>query len=229
MSGEMNTSLGNSFANFAVAYFLHCSKGGNPEFFDGVFEGDDALVVTDVDFDKTDFERLGFKVKLDDVDALTASFCGQIFTTSGQTIRDPLKFLESFGWTHSKIHGGEKVMQALLKAKCLSCLYENHDCPIVSEIAYQCLSTTGDVEPEFEHDGYHDTHNIPLHQQPPAIEPETRTLFASVYKISVDTQLLVEQCARAGDYDKVAEIMIPMYAERYPEVLHYAATYVEVR
>lgn len=231
MSGEMNTSLGNTFTNFAVSFFLHCTKGGDPSKFDGVFEGDDALVCTDIDLTPQDFAQLGFVVKLKDVDPLTASFCGQIFSTAGQTIRDPLKFLVGFGWTHSKIHAGDEVLKQLLKAKCLSCLYENHDCPIVSHVAWSCLQWCGDVAPEFVADGYHDYSKVPLHQVPPNILPETRQLFNSIYGFNAETQIEIENLAMKGDFDTISDILEPHY--RKPDhgldVLEYAAHYVEAR
>lgn len=108
MSGDMCTSLGNGISNYLLAKFLVERKGGQLR---GVFEGDDGLFSTTVLLDEKDYEKLGFTIKIERVDDPTrASFCGMIYTKSGEVVRDPRKVFQNFGWTSSCIHGGRKVM-----------------------------------------------------------------------------------------------------------------------
>jgi len=224
MSGEMNTSLGNTFTNFIACYFIHMSKGGTDEGFDAVFEGDDALVCTDIEFTPQDFENLGFKVKLESVDPQMASFCGQIFTDQGVTIRDPIKFFQGFGWTHSCIHAGNDVLLSLLRGKCLSALYETPDCPIISEAAWYCLARSGNVA-RFSPDGYH---NYDAHAKytprPPKITAQTRALFSEKFGISPGAQLHAEKLIRTGHLSDIYQDIVTDFTS-IADIVNYTHTY----
>lgn len=203
MSGDMNTSLGNGFTNLMLALYL-------AEHFSivGFVEGDDGLFVTDKDLTETDYLELGFTIKIEHyTDPCEASFCGIIFSESGETIRDPYKFMSKFGWTLSFIHAGKLIMDELLRAKALSSVYETPQCPIVGAFARYALYKTRHVHPRYVSD-YH--HMIPPDEMPiPKFAPtlQTRLLFARIFHINIDTQIIVEQLALYGNFAQISIIL----------------------
>lgn len=206
MSGEMSTSLGNGFTNWCLAKFLAQLKGGH---IDGFVEGDDGIFVTDVELTADDFKKLGFTIKIVEVDDPSeASFCGIVTGTSNQIIRDPRKFMAGFGWTQSFINAGARVMDELQRAKALSTVYETPHCPIVGVFARQALKLTRHVHPRFVEDGYHRT---PDEVAVPEFAPtlETRQLFERMYHISPELQVLVEAAVLDGDMAKVSSLLPP--------------------
>lgn len=175
MSGDMCTSLGNGFTNYMLALFLATEKGGH---LTGFVEGDDGLFSTDVVLTSDDYADLGFTIKIEEViDPCEASFCGMIFSESGEIVKDPRKFMQGFGWTSSFIGAGPAIMDQLLRAKALSSVYETPQCPIIGAISRYALSKTKGVVPRFVEDGYHvprDVVNIPEFHP----SNDTRELFA---------------------------------------------------
>jgi len=217
MSGDMCTSLGNGFTNLMLAKFLAHKHGGS---LSGFVEGDDGLFETDFELLASDYAKLGFTIKVEEVDdPCSASFCGLICAQSGQIIRDPIKFCMGFGWTHSCIGGGARVMDELLRAKALSTVYETGQCPIVGAIARYALSVTTGVVPRFINDGYHIPHDMKFI---PAFNPspDTRELFSHLFGISVSCQLMIEEAARVGDFNKVASLL-PSTVEQSTYVENY--------
>lgn len=207
MSGDMCTSLGNGFTNLMLAKFIVSEKDGTLE---GFVEGDDGLFCTDVELNSQDYEDLGFTIKIEEVsDPCEASFCGMVFSESGEIIRDPKKFLMGFGWTQSFINAGPRIMNELLRAKALSTVYETPHCPIVGVIARYALEQTASAHPRFVDDGYHallpDVINIPAFRP----SADTRQLFEHLYGVSVNAQLAIEAAASHGDFALVANLLPP--------------------
>jgi hypothetical protein len=215
MSGDMCTSLGNGFSNLMLAKFIASEKGGE---LTGFVEGDDGLFASTVELTAEDFLKMGFTIKIVEVDdPCTASFCGMIFAESGEIIRDPYRFMENFGWTRSCLGGGHDVMQQLLRAKALSTAYETPQCPIVGAFARHALEVTRGVVPRFVLDGYHEV-------QPPdelrisvfAPSNDTRHLFEVEYGVPIPLQLAVEAMVMQGDMDGVARLLpAPVDLQRY--------------
>jgi len=221
MSGEMNTSLGNGFTNLMLALFVAHEQGFD---LDGFVEGDDGLFAVNGEITTQMYAGLGFDIKIDEVDdPCEASFCGMIFSRSGQIIRDPKRFLQTFGWTHSCIHAGDKVMNQLLRAKALSACYETPNCPIVGVIARKALDHTANYAPRFVEDGYHNTAMIPRDTLDlPKFAPDmsTRHLFARKFKISIPEQLRAEAAIKAGNLNILADI-VPSNAAVLRGYTHY--------
>jgi hypothetical protein len=220
MSGDMCTSLGNGFSNLMLAKFLVSRKGGTLE---GFVEGDDGLFSTDVHLSAEDYEKLGFTIKIEEVDdPCHASFCGMVFSGSGEIIREPRRFMMGFGWTQSFINAGPHIMDELLRAKALSAVYETPQCPIVGAFARYALDHTGHVHPRFVRDGYHvlpDVLSVPFYSP----KPDTRLLFEHLYGVSVETQLEIEAAVGAGDFARVA-VLLPPTVEQFD----FASKYVVV-
>jgi hypothetical protein len=201
-----------------VKYIAHL-KNGHVE---GFVEGDDGIFACDFELTARDYEKLGFTIKIEEVDdPRAASFCGMIFSDSGEIIRDPRRFIEKFGWTLSFVSAGDKIMDELLRAKALSTVYETPQCPIVGVFAREALKHTSHVHPRFVRDGYSlplpDVINIPDFN--PSIS--TRELFESVYHVSIAEQLLMEEAVRKGDLNLVSSIMTP-----HSDIEDYAGKYV---
>jgi len=204
MSGDMCTSLGNGFTNLMILKFLAFKKGAQIRL---LVEGDDGLFATNAQFSPADFAQLGFKVKLKaSRDPCTSSFCGLIFSESGQIVRDPLKFFAGFGWTGSFLNAGAKVMWQLLRAKALSAAYETPQCPIVGVMAREALRRTVGVQARFVRDGYHEE---VAEFEVPEFAPtnSTRQLFAEKFGVTIAVQLVAEQAIREGDMRTLSQCL----------------------
>lgn len=191
MSGDMCTSLGNGFTNLMAMLFAAKCCGSKCR---GFVEGDDGIFAFGgVPPSSEWFAKLGLKIKLAEIaDPSHAGFCG-VVAAEGGNIRDPVHFLQSFGWTLSSIYAGEKTLKSLLRAKALSVCYETPQCPIVGAVARRALELTRGVVPRFVADGYH---AIPHHELAiPRYEPdqETRALFARLYHVPEDVQVELER------------------------------------
>lgn len=214
MSGEVFTSLGNGISNLMLALFL-CEERGI--ICDGFVEGDDGLFALSEPLHPEDWAELGFTVKMVNYfdDPGKAHFCGMIFSSSMQIIRDPRRFMEKFGWTHSAIDGGDKVMWSLLYARCLSTLYETSSCPIIGKIATVGAKIAGPkcgYKPRFEVDGYH---KPPPHLKAPPFQPtyDTRLLFEEKFGISVSEQIWCEREIEQGREFNIAHSLSTPFAE----------------
>lgn len=190
MSGDMNTSLGNGFANLMLALFL-CQE--QHQSLSGFVEGDDGLFVTDANLTVAMYEELGFTIKIEKFsDPCDASFCGLIFSSVGETIRNPFKFFQTAGWTLSFINAGTQIMMELLRAKALSVLAETPQCPIVGAWAHGALTYTTGYSPRFVLDEYHNA--IPsVNVVDFAPSSEVRDLFARHFGVAVSVQLAIEK------------------------------------
>jgi hypothetical protein len=206
MSGDMCTSLGNGFTNLMLALYIAHKKNGN---ISGFVEGDDGIFACDFELNAQDYLDCGFTIKIEEVnDPCEASFCGMVFTESGEIIKDPRKFVQNFGWTQSFLSAGPRIMDELLRAKALSSIYETPQCPVVGAIARYALKVTQGVTPRFVDDGYH---VVPV-TDPGAYHPsiDTRVLFEKLYHVSIDSQLRIEYLASIGDFDAISIIMPPI-------------------
>jgi hypothetical protein len=227
LSGEMFTSLGNGFTNLMLVLFLAEQKGIHAN---GVVEGDDGLFALDGRLTSEDWARLGFTVKeihyYDDPGK--AHFCGMIFSESMEIIRDPVRFFQKFGWTHSNIHAGPKIMNRLLRAKALSVLYETPQCPIIGAAAWRVLKITRGYEPLFVSDGYHDTSKIPRDEKfLPAFAPQmdTRNLFRDKFGVDERAQRWAEQEIAKGNFNAVDEALCVGEAA-FADNIKYIAGYI---
>lgn len=205
MSGDMCTSLGNGFTNLMLFSFFCDRRGAN---FDGFVEGDDGIfAVSGEPPSSSDFSRLGFEIKLAEISSPSlGGFCG-IYSAGDSLIRDPVRFLQTFGWTTTCVDGGPKVMMQLLRAKALSALYEAPACPIVTAVAHRALQLTAGFDPRFELDGYHQP--VPDFVPSPApIGATTRELFEQLFSVDAATQVAIEErVANSNDLSWLAELM----------------------
>lgn len=191
MSGDMCTSLGNGFTNLMLMGYVMEKLGSK---WDGLVEGDDGIFAVSGPVPATeDFAKLGFDIKLGKVDDPSlAGFCGVVAADSG-LIRDPIRFLQTFGWTTTAVYGSSKVGMELLRAKSLSALYETPACPILSAIAHRSYSITQGFEPRFPEDGYHVKPLDLVVADPAPISDATRDLFSTLYGVLPEDQVKLEK------------------------------------
>lgn len=151
MSGEMCTSLGNGFSNLMLLKFAAHLRGGSAR---GIVEGDDALFVSTVKLTVSDFEDLGFNIKINcHKELLSSSFCGLLMTRSRQIMRDPVKVLTKFGWSFSPHRNSSPLVRlSLLRAQALSLAYECPRCPVLKTLAARVLTVTTGVKARFSND-----------------------------------------------------------------------------
>lgn len=218
-SGDMWTSLFNGFGNL-MSFGFACQELGSK--FDGYVEGDDGIFAVSGEVPSPELMKdLGFEVKMEvHSNPEEASFCGLILA-GDQIIRDPIKFLQKFGWTSSYLDAGPKMMRKLALAKSLSALYETPDCPIVSAAARFVYDRTKGVKPVWESGRYR---TVPRDFRPPKTEvsTQTRVLFAKLYKVSPEAQVAIEEKIAAGDW----ECCVGLGFHR--DVFHYTSRYVEL-
>jgi len=140
MSGEMCTSLGNSFSNLMINLFVlsecNCTDVAC------VVEGDDGLFRFNGTPNEKLYAELGFEIKLAiEKEINMASFCGLVFDEHAlHNIGDPSRFISRMCWGSQKYVGcSQKMRDMLLKAKALSIAYQFAGCPILSAYAHWIL------------------------------------------------------------------------------------------
>lgn len=149
MSGEMNTSLGNSIMNkllFEYAAFVLKIV------ILSVHEGDDGLIGIDSDVNIEDIEAiinsLGYMIKLIQHKYVgDASFCGLVFGEDGRVIREPYDTLINFDCVKEKYVGSNpKTLAYLSRCKALSLLCECLNCPILDSFARYIIRCTNAID-----------------------------------------------------------------------------------
>jgi len=195
-------------------------------FGEGFVEGDDGLFATSCELTSQDFANLGFTVELKELPHPSRGhFCGMTYSSDGFCIKDPRRVFQTFGWTHSFINAGHKVMDSLLRAKGLSLRYEMPQCPILRVLADTTVSLTEGVALDYVEDKWGIDWSVVAKTKIAPFNPsgEVRSLFAEVFGVSVEAQLAIEDCIRSCRMDK-----IPVYLPPTRDVARYAERYVEV-
>lgn len=205
MSGEMNTSLGNSFSNLILFSWV-CDRQDIT--FKGVVEGDDGLfaVSSYPNFDL--ITSVGFTIKREEhVDIGDASFCGQVFDKDAmQPIRDAVASMVSMGWSSSQYKNSNSYkLKQLEKARAMSYLYECPACPILNVYCREILAKHWNVNigslveklgQTYQRERFIRASKHELKFEEPSIL--TRLLFERRYGITVDEQILIENEIQAN-------------------------------
>lgn len=202
MSGEMCTSLGNSFANLmAMKFMAHKKKMKSLK---GRVEGDDGIFTFYGPVPTTeDFAKLGLIIKIDKYDKLTeGSFCG-IITDEDEMINvtNPIESLLEFGWTTQEYaRSGAKKKMELLRAKSLSLAYQYPGCPILNSLAQYGLRMSKDFHYNYKYmNEYERTMFLKLHEKYKNNIPnkvpghKTRLLVEKTFGLTIEDQIAIEQ------------------------------------
>lgn len=146
MSGEMNTSLGNSFFNLMVLLYVFWYLG--VEKHDEKVEGDDGAVTAsncDPDEVQTVFTDMGLDIKVDVHREISKmSFCGMVFHPRDLiNITDPMKACVKMSWAMKRYaRARTPKLGALASMKALSYIYQYPGCPVVTKMALWVLRKT---------------------------------------------------------------------------------------
>lgn len=239
MSGEMNTSLGNTFSNLILMLYI-CEKKHITV--DGVVEGDDGLFRCYPRAPTAaDFEEIGFTIKLQEHSELrTASFCGIVFDEIDKlNVTNPIEYMCSFGW--SKLHyvrARRTRLMELLKSKSLSTAFQYPGCPIIQSLAFYGLRMTKHIdisrylEKERSVDMYERTRieqAIEAYKMgeisPVQVPMRTRLLVKELYGVSVEDQLAIETYLdEKQDLSEIKHVSILKYCSH--DWQHFFANYV---
>jgi hypothetical protein len=166
---------------------------------------------------------LGFTIKIQRVDdPRRASFCGLVFGASGQVIRDPRRFLQTFGWAEQYICSSPRVHWELLRAKALSALAETPQCPVVGVLARKAFQLSVGYKARFT-DRWRELHTPDWVDVPFSPTSETRLLFQDMYGITPAQQVHIENCIRAGDLSSFGSTIGP-----HNHVADYAGRFLEI-
>lgn len=204
MSGEMDTSLSNGFANLMLFEYAVFCRGGKTI---GVVEGDDGLFrVTPAAAapTKEDFEKLGFTIKIEHTRELSeASFCGQVYDmTDLIVVTNPIEVISRLGWTNKKYtRCSEQTAMELLRAKGYSLVYQYYGCPMLDALGRRILQLTQGVrikdkvlynmdQWEREKLAAAMARNLP---EPREVPENTRLLVQKLYGVSLGEQKAFEE------------------------------------
>lgn len=237
MSGEMCTSLGNSFTNFMVATFLFGECGTKD--LKAYFEGDDGLCRVDGRVPTAEaFAELGLNVKMKIHTSLSeASFCGLVFAPEDEiNVVDPRETLTSFGWSTQKYaNASQKTLDSLLRAKSLSLVYQYPGCPIVQSLGLYGLRLTSHVADshslrvamknasQYEIDTLLEMLNRPIAAK--EVPQATRELVARRYDISIPEQLNYEKYLASAPMGPLQPLSgMPLEWSEYFDLYNYTST-----
>lgn len=237
MSGEMNTSLGNSFANLMLFLFAVYEKDPRAVAV-GFVEGDDGIFRVEPPEaipDEAHMTSLGFNLKIEITKSFeTASFCGKIFDFKDEIIvTDPVKAILKFGWTgRYSIDSSSKYRVQLLRAKALSMLSLYNGCPLLSSFAARILELTNHVNISAKvkrnltrdyYDGLRygtilnaDTAGKKYEVKEPPLN--TRLLVEKLFGISISEQMIIEEkmaSMQLGPVNVIPEHLIPFKWQEY--------------
>jgi hypothetical protein len=146
MSGEMNTSLGNGFTNWAITkyvFWVYVLEAYS------IHEGDDGLIISRTRITVVMFTGLGLVIKIEEVeDICKASFCGQIFDPDDQiNIVNPIDEVIEVGWLDKRYFGARRKLKIqLLRCKALSLAHQYPGCPVIQPLAQAILRVTKPID-----------------------------------------------------------------------------------
>lgn len=199
LSGEMFTSFLNGWLNETITEFAAEESGVEAV---GVFEGDDGLFRTNGPIDRTVYDRLGFRIKLEEFDRIEkASFCGLVFDTDSRIIvRNPIDCLVTLGWVGKRYtHSKQSTLKSLLRCKALSMAYEYNGCPIVTELAKYAMRVTRGIDVRkalknmdlYQRERIAEAIEAKIQLRQPTIG--SRILVEQLYGITIQQQIQIEE------------------------------------
>jgi len=238
MSGEMNTSLGNGFANLMVIKFTWWELYTIDV--DCVVEGDDGLITTSLSRIPTEewFRRLGFTIKIEtNTEFNKASFCGLVFDLSENiNIACPQKAILNFAWLPAQYCQARTSKKwQLLKAKALSMAHQYPGCPMLDSLAHACIRSLSGITISrklvLNGDSYHRARMVSALDSQFKIRrrecgPATRLLMEQKFGIPADVQRRFERLCDSVDAVCDLNVMTMLEPFIHKDAIHYWNTYV---
>jgi len=215
MSGEMWTSLANGFSNMINILFLAEKKGINIHHL--LIEGDDGLTGLDSEaFSESDFEQLGFKIKIEYAkDMRDTFFCGICVDDEGNLVCS-IEQICRFPWSNAPCYFKcpRHVKIELLRAKAMSLFCLGRHTPIAGVLATQVIKLIGlgkfrcpDAFSSWKMQTL-DRFTELFSTDKVHVTQSARFLFAHKYNISVELQLSIERFILSCH--SLEELYIPM-------------------
>lgn len=193
MSGSLTTSLTHLLFNFCFHSYLYYLSGIPKTEWFGLFEGDDALTmsnqpvcvnVTEVAANLGVIAKPVLKTSL-----YYSGFCHNYSNpVDFAVVRDPREILVKLGWS-LEFNKHPKKLPNLYKAKLLSYLSTYPYCPIIAPICRKELSKVWYFEPIFVEDWYHRS-TIVMRDGP--VSSHARKQVEDLWGISCGTQIWIE-------------------------------------
>jgi len=238
MSGEMCTSLGNGFSNLMFMKFF-CKRNGCKKI-RGVVEGDDGLfTMVGIPPGEEDFALLGLIIKVEVHDTIsTASFCGLVFDRVDRiNVTDPRKVLNNFGWvqrTYANVRPHK--LRQLMRCKALSLAFQYPGCPIIAALGAYGIRVTRKTNVNFRK--YLDRKGGSLYEREQMLLAmkagdgqyptkktglATRLLVEKLYRISVSTQLAIEdylgslKSIQILDHESIDSVIPALWKQHYTD------------
>jgi hypothetical protein len=222
MSGDLQTSLCNSWINLTINKFIAFKLGYDIV---GVVEGDDGLFRIDGPIPTIDmFAQLGFHSKFELYDDVgSAGFCKMKFDENNVQVTDFVEKLAKFGWT-SAIKASGKTRRNLLYTKALSLKAEYPQCPILGAFADYVLRVLrkepGVRKLVFDEDRAWNRQKLETAERwldvATQVPLSTRLFYEHLYSISVTEQLSIESYFESLEF--ICPISHPLILMRVPNV-----------
>lgn len=141
MSGEMNTSLANTWNNYIICRFVAARSGIRD--IKSFHVGDDGLIRTKKGcrFNMDLFEELGLEIKANYQDELyLCNLCKLHYFPSGSVVRDFRPVLAKIGWFNKKFNNSRlKIHDELLVSKAVCFLFLTKNCPVIGPLCVKIV------------------------------------------------------------------------------------------
>jgi len=213
MSGEMNTSLGNSLMNFFFVYHIMSQRGLKYGIdWDGVFEGDDGLIGAKELPTKEEFYQIGCNIDIDPIPSLgRGGFCGLYYGDELSPVVSPQHALQALWSLTCPLNGGDRVRRELLNGKLLGLLFRAPGCPIICALQKKYMSGEFRIKRSYWGEILLRRFGMDLDGadywmkgtvRADIIEPTTqqRLDYADIFNISLVEQVEVERSIARGDW-----------------------------
>jgi len=228
MSGDMSTSLGNTFMNLVLCHVIHHHATGTYDGFRGVCEGDDALFcVPPGDWENLNMEPYGFVLKVEQYDDLhTAGFCQLKWSpTTLSRCRDPLLVMaKSCVSINCPLSASDKLIAEYARAKAFSIIAETPRCPILNALANSILNLLGPGYARFNVDAWHaekyakrdpnfsapnGVYRTFVERFDDTVDETLRPIIESEYGVTIEQQMLIEERLLSGQEVDLRDYPIP--------------------
>ncbi|KPA84471.1 RNA-dependent RNA polymerase [Leptomonas pyrrhocoris] len=206
MSGALWTSFQNSFLNFFVMAYLNYKKTAvkrqfRIESLKMFIEGDDGIM-KHFNYNNRIIKRLGLCLKINSAEHFSlASFCGRVISQNA-CFTEPTKAIDKLCWFPMRMHSmKENARRAVFKARAMSLLENNENCPILDPLARKIIQMNRNIDARvalkhfsaYERDILQDFDFSPRKLDPSDISYENRVLMEQLYGITVDQQIWFEE------------------------------------
>lgn len=224
MSGDMHTSLGNTFINIVLTDYIMSRLGLA---WDGFFEGDDGLIGLDVIINEDQLEQirvmaleLGFSLTMECAYTLSeATFLSRHIVDANTAFREPIKAIVHSQWSFS-LHRFPEA--ELLRSRGYGLIMENPRCPILYKLGVSMIQHAGSGRIHCDQ-WYKQYYNIPdelnFDQRSFQDYPthHDRVQFALLFNIPIDLQLRIEDSIEINDWVMVNELLTRLVKTSHPD------------